>query len=93
MDGLGILLAGQGKMDAAERLFRDSLALRQKLNLADETVDFMKAFYARVVQAGETPPAALSGVQRELLVQRREKKGLAAAVDLTAPFVLTSASQ
>ena len=58
-----------------------------------ETVDFMKAFYARVVQAGEAPPAALSAVQRDLLVQRREKKGLATAVNLTAPFVLTSASQ
>jgi CHAT domain-containing protein len=58
-----------------------------------ETVDFMKAFYARVVQAGETPPAALSAIQRDLLIQRREKKGLALAVNLTAPFVLTSASQ
>jgi hypothetical protein len=53
----------------------------------------MKAFYARVVEAGETPPAALSVIQRDLLVQRREKKGLAAAVNLTTPFVLTSASQ
>jgi hypothetical protein len=53
----------------------------------------MKAFYARVVEAGETPQAALSVIQRDLLVQRREKKGLAAAVNLTAPFVLTSASQ
>jgi CHAT domain-containing protein len=58
-----------------------------------ETVDFMKAFYARVIQAGETPPAALSAIQRDLLVQRREKKGLATAVNLTAPFVLNSASQ
>jgi CHAT domain-containing protein len=58
-----------------------------------ETVDFMKAFYARVVQGGEAPPAALSAVQRDLLVQRREKKGLAAAVYLTAPYILTSASQ
>jgi CHAT domain-containing protein len=58
-----------------------------------ETVDFMKAFYARVVQGGETPPGALSAVQRELLVQRRAKKGLAYAVYLTAPFIITSASQ
>jgi hypothetical protein len=58
-----------------------------------ETVDSMKAFYARVVQAVETPPAALSVIQRDLLVQRREKKGLAVAVNLTAPFLLTSASQ
>jgi hypothetical protein len=41
MDGLGILLAGQGKMDAAERLFRDTLRLRQKLNLADEARSWM----------------------------------------------------
>jgi|HubBroStandDraft_6_1064221.scaffolds.fasta_scaffold224133_2 tetratricopeptide (TPR) repeat protein len=41
MDGLGILLAGRGKKDAAERLFRDSLALRQKSNLADEVRSWM----------------------------------------------------
>jgi CHAT domain-containing protein len=57
-----------------------------------ETVDLMKAFYTRVVQAGEAPPAALSATQRELLVRRRRSSGLATAVYLTAPFILTSAS-
>ena len=41
MDGLGILLAGEGKMEAAEHLFRETLGLRQKLNLADEARSWM----------------------------------------------------
>ena len=52
----------------------------------------MEAFYRRVL-AGEKPPAALTAVQRELLVERRKKLGLAQALSLTAPFVLTSAGQ
>jgi hypothetical protein len=94
--GVGVSVRGEGSV-GIQRAFliagaRHVLATLWPIQDV-ETVEFMKAFYARVVQTGETPPAALSAVQRELLVKRREKKGLAAAVNLTAPFILTSASQ
>jgi CHAT domain-containing protein len=94
--GVGVSVRGEGSV-GIQRAFllagaRHVLATLWPIQHV-ETVDFMKAFYARVVQDGETPPAALSAVQRYLLILRREKKGLAASVNLTAPFVLTSASQ
>jgi len=94
--GVGVSVRGEGSV-GIQRAFliagaRHVLATLWPIQDV-ETVEFMKAFYTRVVQAGETPPAALSAVQREMLVKRREKKGLAAAVNLTAPFILTSASQ
>ena len=57
-----------------------------------ETVEFMDAFYKKVI-AGEKPAVALSTVQKEFLLKRRKDQGLAAAVNLTAPFVLTSLEQ
>jgi CHAT domain-containing protein len=94
--GVGLSVRGEGSV-GIQRAFLIAGARHVLATLWPirdlETVDFMKAFYARVVQGGEAPPAALSAVQRELLVQRREQKGLAAAVYLTAPYILTSASQ
>jgi CHAT domain-containing protein len=94
--GVGLSVRGEGSV-GIQRAFLIAGARHVLATLWPirdlETVDFMKAFYARVVQGGEAPPAALSAVQRDLLVQRREKKGLAAAVYLTAPYILTSASQ
>jgi CHAT domain-containing protein len=94
--GVGVSVRGEGSV-GIQRAFlmagaRHVLATLWPIQDV-ETVEFMKAFYARVVQTGETPPAALSAVQREMLVKRREQKGLAAAVYLTAPFIVTSASQ
>jgi CHAT domain-containing protein len=94
--GVGVSVRGEGSV-GIQRAFliagaRHVLATLWPIQDV-ETVEFMKAFYARVVQGGESPPAALSAVQREMLVKRREQKGLAAAVYLTAPFILTSASQ
>lgn len=93
--GLGGSVSGEGAV-GIQRAFLLAGAkhvLATLWPIADEeTVEFMTAFYQRVL-AGEPPPAALSAVQRELLVERRKKLGLAQAVFFTAPFILTSASQ
>ena len=93
--GLGASVSGEGAV-GVQRAFLLAGArhvLATLWPIADaETVEFMEAFYRRVL-AGEKPPAALTAVQRELLVERRKKLGLAQAVYLTAPFVLTSAGQ
>ena len=94
--GVGVSVRGEGSV-GIQRAFliagaRHVLATLWPIQDV-ETVDFMKAFYARVVQGGESPPAALSAVQRDMLSSVERKKGLAAAVYLTAPFILTSASQ
>jgi CHAT domain-containing protein len=90
--GLGVSLSDEGSV-GVQRAFllagaKHVLATLWPISDA-ETVEFMEAFYKRVL-AGEKPPAALTAVQRELLVRRREKQGFAQAIFLTAPFVLTS---
>jgi CHAT domain-containing protein len=54
-----------------------------------EAVRFMELFYKRVI-AGETPPAAMIAVQRQLLREHSKDQGLARAINLAAPFVVTS---
>jgi CHAT domain-containing protein len=93
--GLGQSLRGEGSVGMQRALLvggaRNVLATLWPI--ADkETVEFIQAFYLRVI-AGDKPAAALSMVQKDFLLRRRKARGLAAAVKLTAPFVLTSSEQ
>jgi CHAT domain-containing protein len=52
------------------------------------TSSFMQDFYSRTLTSGQ-PATALADVQREWLVRLRASKGLAQAVTVAGPFVLT----
>ena len=90
--GLGASVRGEGSVGLQRACLvagaRNVLSTLWEIR-DDKTVDFMKAFYTRVL-AGEKPAAALSSVQKEMLVKFRLERGLAEAVYLAAPFVLTS---
>jgi CHAT domain-containing protein len=53
------------------------------------TVAIMKDFYARALRTGDAPQA-LADTQREWLVKLRKEKGLAEAVSLAGPFIMSS---
>lgn len=54
----------------------------------EETARFVADFYAEALR-GERAPAALARVQREWLKRLRTERGLAEAVRLAGPFVLS----
>ena len=53
-----------------------------------ETADLMEAFYREALQSGDAP-AALAQVQRASLDDLRRKVGLAEAVRMAGPFILS----
>lgn len=53
----------------------------------EETAQFMQEFYKAAL--GSQPTRAMAHTQREWLVRLRKEQGLAAAVNLAGPFVLT----
>jgi CHAT domain-containing protein len=54
----------------------------------EETVSFMKDFYARAWKE-RNAPSALAKVQRDWFHRLRQRNGLSAAVRLAGPFILT----
>jgi CHAT domain-containing protein len=54
----------------------------------DTTVEIMKDFYARALKTGNAPQA-LADTQRDWLVKLRKEKGLAEAVSLAGPFIMS----
>lgn len=58
--------------------------------IGDEaTVDFMGEFYEAAHKTGNAPEA-LASVQRHWLIKVRGEKGLAQAVALAGPFIMSS---
>ena len=90
--GLGRAQSGEGVL-GLQRGF--ALAGAENLLLTlwqigdGSTGEFMKRFYDRLL-TGEHPAHILPQVQREMLVELREKKGLWKAVNAAAPFTLMS---
>jgi hypothetical protein len=52
------------------------------------TVDIMAQFYEAAHKSGDAP-IALDSVQRDSLVNLRKTNGLAKAVNLTGPFIMS----
>jgi len=58
--------------------------------ISDEsTVQIMSDFYEAAHESGNAPEA-LARVQRQWLVKLRKKQGLADAVNLAGPFIMSS---
>jgi CHAT domain-containing protein len=55
----------------------------------EETAKFMVNFYEAAHQSGNAPQA-LADTQRDWLVRLRQRRGLAEAVRLAGPFILSS---
>jgi CHAT domain-containing protein len=55
----------------------------------EETAKLMVDFYTAAQKSGNAP-AALAEVQRDWLVRLRKERGLAAAVNIAGPFILSS---
>jgi hypothetical protein len=89
--GEGEANAGEGVM-GLRRGFLEAGAQNLLMTLwpiADRyTVELMKDFYSRAHQSGNAP-LALAEVQRDWLVKLRKEKGLAQAVRLAGPFILS----
>ena len=88
--GLGESRAGEGVF-GLRRGFSQAGARHLLMTLwpiaDEETATFMADFYRHAFQG--QPPVALAGVQREWLVRLREERGLATAVNLAGPFIMT----
>jgi len=90
--GSGEAKAGEGVM-GLRRGFIEAGAKNLLMTLwpiSDETtVQIMSNFYEAVHQTGNAPQA-LATVQRDWLVRLRQNQGLAKAVELAGPFILSS---
>jgi tetratricopeptide (TPR) repeat protein/CHAT domain-containing protein len=90
--GKGEARAGEGVM-GLRRGFAQAGAENLLLTLwaiSDETtVQIMSDFYAAAHQSGDAPDA-LAVVQRDWLVKLRKEQGLAKAVNLAGPFIMSS---
>ena len=90
--GSGEARAGEGVM-GLRRGFIQAGALNLLMTLwpiSDEvTVQIMSDFYEAAHHSGNAPEA-LAEVQRKWLLQLRTEKGLAQAVNLAGPFIMTS---
>jgi CHAT domain-containing protein len=90
--GTGEARAGEGVM-GLRRGFIQAGAQNLLMTLwaisDDTTVEIMKDFYARALKTGNAPQA-LADTQREWLVKLRKEKGLAQAVTLAGPFIMSS---
>ena len=90
--GAGEARAGEGVM-GLRRGFVEAGAQNLLMTLwpiSDEvTVQIMNDFYDAAHES-ENAPEALAKVQREWLVKLRKEKGLASAVNLAGPFIMSS---
>jgi CHAT domain-containing protein len=90
--GSGEARAGEGVM-GLRRGFVEAGAQNLLMTLwpiSDEfTIQIMSDFYEAAHQTGNAPEA-LAKVQREWLVKLRKEKGLANAVNLAGPFIMSS---
>ncbi|MBV8416943.1 MAG: CHAT domain-containing protein [Verrucomicrobia bacterium] len=90
--GSGEARAGEGVM-GLRRGFIEAGAQNLLMTLwpiSDEsTVQIMKDFYEAAHESGKAPEA-LAKVQREWLVRLRKEQGLANAVNLAGPFIMSS---
>ena len=90
--GAGLARAGEGVM-GLRRGFIQAGAQSLLMTLwpiSDEvTVQIMNDFYDAAHEIGNAPEA-LSKVQRDWLVKLRKERGLAHAVNLAGPFIMSS---
>jgi len=90
--GSGEAKAGQGVM-GLRRGFVEAGAQNLLMTLwpiSDQsTVQIMSDFYEAAHESGNAPEA-LAKVQRQWLVRLRKKQGLADAVNLAGPFIMSS---
>ena len=90
--GTGEARAGEGVM-GLRRGFIQAGAQNLLMTLwpisDDTTVEIMKDFYARAFKTGNAPQS-LAETQREWLVKLRKEKGIAEAVTLAGPFIMSS---
>jgi CHAT domain-containing protein len=90
--GLGVAASGEGVL-GLRRGFVQAGAQNLLMTLwsvpDEETVKLMVDFYAAARKSGNAPQA-LSEVQRDWLVKLRKERGLADAVRLAGPFIMTS---
>ncbi len=90
--GSGEARAGEGVM-GLRRGFVEAGAQNLLMSLwpiSDEfTVQIMSDFYEGAHQSGNAPEA-LAKVQRDWLVKLRKEQGLASAVNLAGPFIMSS---
>ena len=90
--GSGEARAGEGVM-GLRRGFVEAGAQNLLMSLwpiSDEfTVQIMSDFYESAHQSGNAPEA-LAKVQRHWLVKLRKEQGLASAVNLAGPFIMSS---
>src|SRR5262249_53310723 len=93
--GVGEALAGEGVL-GLRRAFIQAGAqnlLMSLWNLQDETTaQFMIDFYEAAHRTANAPKA-LADVQRDWLVRLRKERGLAEAVRLAGPFIMSSRGQ
>jgi CHAT domain-containing protein len=83
-NGEGVMGLRRGFLEAgAQNLLMTLWAVNDQA-----TADVMKDFYAEALE-NHNAPLALAEVQRNWLVRLRKEKGLAAAVQLAGPFILT----
>src|ERR1035438_7498384 len=90
--GLGVAASGEGGLGLRRGVGQ---AGAQNLLMTlwsvpdEETVRLMVDFYAAAQKSGNAPKA-LADVQRDWLVKMRQERGLADAVRVAGPFVMTS---
>jgi CHAT domain-containing protein len=90
--GTGEARAGEGVMGLRRGFIQAGAQnlLMTLWEISDETtVEIMKDFYARALKTGNAPQA-LADTEREWLVKLRKEKGLAEAVTLAGPFIMSS---
>jgi len=90
--GSGEVKAGEGVMGLRRGFIEAGTEnlLMTLWSVSDEaTVQIMSDFYEAAHQSGDAPEA-LAEVQRTWLLKLREKHGLAQAVNLAGPFIMTS---
>jgi tetratricopeptide (TPR) repeat protein len=100
LNNLGLLYRTMGAYAKAEPLFQEALRIRQKILGAESRdtatslnnlalLQIMSDFY-EAAHHSENAPEALAEVQRNWLVKLRTEKGLAQAVNLAGPFIMSS---
>jgi tetratricopeptide (TPR) repeat protein len=90
--GLGAVASGEGVL-GLRRGFVQAGAQNLLMTLwsvpDEETVKLMVDFYVAAQKSGNAPQA-LAEVQKDWLVRLRKERGLAAAVNIAGPFIMTS---
>jgi CHAT domain-containing protein len=90
--GLGVAASGEGVL-GLRRGFVQAGAQNLLMTLwsvpDEETVKLMVDFYVAAQKSGNAPQA-LAEVQKDWLVRLRQERGLADAVRVAGPFVMTS---